>query len=91
MESMRVAVASIIFRVKLYLFSKYFSYHIECKNTALCILVRKSVTNGQGKYEQSSLIVSIVSLSLYIGIDPESNSPCEFGRLVTIENVYHLN
>lgn len=41
--------------------------------------------NGQGKYEQSSPIVSIVSLSLYIGIDPESNSPCEFGRLVTIE------
>lgn len=83
MESMRVAVASIIFRVKLlYLFSKYFLYHIKCKNTALFILVRKNVTNGQGKYEQSTMIVSIVSLSLYIGIDPESNSPCKFRRLV---------
>lgn len=78
---MRVAVPSIIFRVKLYLFSNYFSYHIECKNTALCILVGKNVTNGQGKYEQRILIAFIVSLSFYIGIDPESNSPCEFSRL----------
>lgn len=85
MESMREAVASIIFRVKLlYLFSKYFSYRINCKNTALCILVRKNITNGQGKYEQRNLIAFIVSLSLYIAIDPESNSPCEFRQLVWI-------